>query len=160
MGAFRWEAMGKHQHIQLWTAERVERRRSTSTALDVDGFGRFLRHCVSCGANYGAETDYHFFGVCARCAEAVANLFTRAHSGAWLTWANEPPVPQQYVKDQIPVALRWEVWERDDFRCQECGCRRDLTIDHIKPERRGGKTVAKNLQTLCRSCNSKKGTNG
>ncbi len=58
----------------------------------------------------------------------------------------------------IPELLRWEVWERDDFTCQECGARRRLTVDHIFAVALGGETVAANLQTLCKSCNSRKHT--
>ena len=60
-------------------------------------------------------------------------------------------------KAWIPDALRWEVWERDDFTCQRCGSRRRLSIDHIVPESRGGPTVAANLRTLCVRCNARKG---
>lgn len=63
-----------------------------------------------------------------------------------------------YKKTRIPVSLRWAVWERDNFTCQICGKRRYLTIDHIVPESQGGKTEKANLQTLCKSCNSKKAT--
>ncbi len=62
-----------------------------------------------------------------------------------------------YTKWPVPPALRWEVWERDDFRCQHCGARRFLEVDHIIPESRGGEMVVENLQTLCRPCNLKKG---
>lgn len=34
----------------------------------------------------------------------------------------------------------------------------DLTLDHIQPIHYGGENKIGNLQTLCRSCNSKKGT--
>jgi hypothetical protein len=61
-------------------------------------------------------------------------------------------------KATIPNGLRWIVWERDDFRCLHCGLRRDLTVDHVYPEALGGVTSLENLQTLCRSCNSRKGT--
>lgn len=60
-------------------------------------------------------------------------------------------------KDRVPTLLRWQVWERDDFRCAQCGGRIDLTVDHIVPESAGGLTTLSNLQTLCRSCNSRKG---
>lgn len=58
----------------------------------------------------------------------------------------------------IPVSpeLRWKVWERDNFTCQGCGTRLFLSIDHIIPESKGGLTTEENLNTLCRSCNSKK----
>lgn len=52
---------------------------------------------------------------------------------------------------------RWRIWERDDFRCRRCGSRRFLTLDHITPRLHGGGGEDTNLQTLCRSCNSKKG---
>jgi len=62
------------------------------------------------------------------------------------------------TKSKIPTALRWAVWERDNFTCKRCGSRRDLTCDHIVPESQGGPTIEENLQTLCRRCNSRKGT--
>jgi hypothetical protein len=55
-------------------------------------------------------------------------------------------------------ALRRAVLERDAYRCQICGDWHDLTIDHVYPRSKGGQTVLENLQTLCRSCNSRKGT--
>jgi len=57
----------------------------------------------------------------------------------------------------IPPALRWAIWERDDFTCQHCGVRRYLTIDHVLPFSRGGDSGEGNLHTLCQRCNSKKG---
>lgn len=62
-----------------------------------------------------------------------------------------------YRKKPIPKDLRWEVWERDDFTCRHCGARRNLTVDHVHPERKGGGLELTNLQTLCGSCNSRKG---
>lgn len=56
-----------------------------------------------------------------------------------------------------PTSLRLGIFERDAYRCQLCGEWHDLTIDHIIPKSRGGLTVLDNLQTLCRSCNSRKG---
>lgn len=61
-------------------------------------------------------------------------------------------------KNYIPESLRWEIFERDNYTCQNCGSRRCLTIDHIKPQKHGGTSEKENLRTLCRSCNSKKGT--
>jgi hypothetical protein len=60
------------------------------------------------------------------------------------------------AKAAIAPGLRRQVWERDDFRCQVCGTNRDLQIDHIYPENRGGPTAAFNLETLCGACNRHK----
>lgn len=60
-------------------------------------------------------------------------------------------------KAPIPDALRWEIWGRDNFTCQHCRARSYLSIDHIIPESKGGGLDPANLQTLCRSCNSRKG---
>lgn len=62
-----------------------------------------------------------------------------------------------YKKQPIPVALRWEVFARDNFTCRECGSRKFLTADHVIPESKQGPTTLENLQTLCQSCNSRKG---
>lgn len=62
-------------------------------------------------------------------------------------------------KTPIPAALRWLVWERDNFTCQHCGSRKHLSVDHVIPESKGGMMVIANLQTLCTPCNSKKGAN-
>lgn len=50
------------------------------------------------------------------------------------------------------------VWDRDDWTCRGCGTHRDLTVDHVIPIAHGGTDDLENLQTLCRSCNSVKGT--
>ena len=60
-------------------------------------------------------------------------------------------------KERIPSDLRWNVWERDNFTCQKCGSRQYLSIDHIIPEIKGGELTMDNCQTLCKSCNSRKG---
>lgn len=52
---------------------------------------------------------------------------------------------------------RKAIFERDGFRCKHCGTPDDLTVDHIIPVTAGGLSFDENLQTLCRSCNSKKG---
>lgn len=49
---------------------------------------------------------------------------------------------------------------RDDGKCGYCGKREDLnmlTVDHIQPVSRGGKSTWENLISCCRLCNSRKG---
>jgi len=52
---------------------------------------------------------------------------------------------------------RQNVFKRDNFTCQYCGSRKDLTIDHVIPRSRGGRSSWRNLVTACKRCNSKKG---
>lgn len=55
------------------------------------------------------------------------------------------------------VLSRRNVMRRDQFTCQYCGKRSDLTIDHVIPKSRGGKDTWENLTTACDKCNVKKG---
>jgi 5-methylcytosine-specific restriction endonuclease McrA len=58
------------------------------------------------------------------------------------------------------VINRHRILSRDHYRCQYCGVRGtafDLTLDHILPKSRGGRTVAENLVASCQECNSRKG---
>lgn len=71
--------------------------------------------------------------------------------------AEEMQAVKRYRKAAIPGALRTEVYERDGYACVSCGVRRDLSVDHIVAESRGGLTCIENLQTMCRPCNSRKG---
>ena len=66
-----------------------------------------------------------------------------------------------YVDDgRVPPEIKRLILERDQGRCQSCGTTDDLTIDHkIIPWVDGGSSKdPRNLQLLCRSCNSRKGT--
>jgi 5-methylcytosine-specific restriction endonuclease McrA len=53
--------------------------------------------------------------------------------------------------------LRIAVYERDMYECLKCGSKTNLTLDHIIPRCRKGRTKYDNLQTLCSPCNGKKG---
>lgn len=111
-------------------------------------------------------------GVCAYCAGRLHNLYERKHSGEWfirehatdadLAWwgdSRDPP-PRQPGKSKakIKTALRLQVYERDGFKCVYCNSRKNLSLDHVTAESKGGATTAGNLVTACKSCNSKKKT--
>jgi 5-methylcytosine-specific restriction endonuclease McrA len=52
------------------------------------------------------------------------------------------------------------LYQRDSFACQYCGAKpkvEELTIDHVLPKARGGRTTWRNCVTACRGCNLKKG---
>ena len=55
--------------------------------------------------------------------------------------------------------LRFEVFKRDNFKCQYCGMSAPdvvLNVDHIDPVSNGGENNILNLITSCRDCNSGK----
>lgn len=57
------------------------------------------------------------------------------------------------------TAAEWDaLCARYDHRCLACGERRPLTEDHVIPIVKGGSDDISNIQPLCKSCNSKKGT--
>jgi len=55
------------------------------------------------------------------------------------------------------VLNRHNVFKRDNNQCQYCASPKNLTLDHVFPKSRGGKTSWENLTTACKSCNGRKG---
>ena len=72
-------------------------------------------------------------------------------------------VPDSRGTREVPLALRYFILKRDNFRCVLDGrspaTERGLVlhVDHIVPWAKGGATVASNLRTLCSHCNLGKG---
>lgn len=52
---------------------------------------------------------------------------------------------------------RQNIYKRDNHACVYCGSKDNLTLDHVLPRSRGGKTSWTNLVTACRPCNTRKG---
>lgn len=68
-------------------------------------------------------------------------------------------VLKDYVKPQKKVAFtRFNLFLRDEFSCQYCGARGDLTFDHVLPRARGGITSWENVVAACSKCNLSKGS--
>ena len=68
-------------------------------------------------------------------------------------------VLRDYVKPRRRVAFtRFNLFLRDEFTCQYCGAREDLTFDHIIPRARGGVTSWENVVAACSKCNLRKGS--
>lgn len=60
----------------------------------------------------------------------------------------------------ISKRQRWQILERDGFKCRYCGRGGDevrLEIDHMKPVAGGGCNCTSNLVTACFECNRGKG---
>ena len=68
-------------------------------------------------------------------------------------------VLKEFVKPQKRVAFtRFNVFLRDEFCCQYCGAKGELTFDHVIPRARGGVTSWENVVAACATCNLKKGS--
>ena len=64
-------------------------------------------------------------------------------------------VPREAHRRKI---TRRAVLARDAWTCQYCGSRKSgLTVDHVIPRSRGGKSVWENIVAACASCNRRKG---
>ncbi len=55
------------------------------------------------------------------------------------------------------MLTRKNVLRRDHHRCQYCGSKDQLTIDHVFPKSRGGRDTWENLVAACVPCNNRKG---
>ena len=68
-------------------------------------------------------------------------------------------VLKDYVKPQKRVAFtRFNLFLRDEFRCQYCGDKTELTFDHVVPRASGGRTSWENVVAACAPCNLRKGS--
>lgn len=128
--------------------------------------GLKIGYCIVCDAEFLSETTYHKMGLCGSCARRAGASWVRQHTGesdALLDpdgYAEDRAMQQRrktYRKKVISHTLRRKVFERDAYRCKKCGNHRDLSVDHVHPERHGGTLEIDNLQTLCKPCNSSKG---
>ena len=52
---------------------------------------------------------------------------------------------------------RRAVFARDDWTCQYCGARSNLTVDHVIPRSKGGTSDWENIVASCAPCNRRKG---
>ena len=65
------------------------------------------------------------------------------------------------IPRMLPLGVtRRGVLKRDNFTCQYCGriqTPSELTLDHVLPRSRGGKTTWENIVAACKPCNHHKG---
>lgn len=99
---------------------------------------------------------------CGRAADRIARELTAI--GAWSVcalgyWVHERSGcgVRPELRAPIPDRIRAAVYARDWHRCVSCGSPDNLTLDHIVPWSKNGSDNEGNLQTMCRSCNSRKG---
>lgn len=141
--------------------------RAFKAVMEMGGFE--LGECRLCGEVFYSEFKYQELGVCSTCVCHLAHEWHMQHTGGPSdTFSTREQVAEYYERSQrggfkgyqkapIPGRLRKEVMERDAYRCKHCGDHRDLQVDHVHPESKGGATTLENLQVLCKPCNMKKG---
>lgn len=88
--------------------------------------------------------------------EVIRILYWTFHNMGMETSNCVPVTP--FKRKPIKPELRISIFERDNHTCVYCKSDENLSIDHIIPVIKGGTNDPSNLQTLCRSCNSRKGT--
>ena len=68
-------------------------------------------------------------------------------------------VLKEYIKPIKSNAFtRFNLFLRDEFKCQYCGSIDELTFDHVLPRSQGGRTTWENVVAACSDCNLKKGS--
>jgi 5-methylcytosine-specific restriction endonuclease McrA len=118
------------------------------------------------------NADYSFLNVVnwkrAMCLLAKGKVQVLKHSEKFIRTAEgiaiKVPAVMRLIKlirtlyvNRVPFSKK-NVLVRDGFKCAYCKSeRRRLTIDHIIPKSRGGKTTFENCVSSCKPCNNKKG---
>ena len=65
---------------------------------------------------------------------------------------------RSFVRPSKAAAFtRFNLFLRDEFSCQYCGSKGELTFDHVTPKSKGGRTEWRNVVAACPDCNLKKG---
>ena len=91
--------------------------------------------------------------------DIVAEYDAYVHSPSTQIRIPSVVVLKDFVRPQKRVAFtRFNLFLRDEFRCQYCGSRGDLTFDHVVPRARGGRTSWQNVVAACSCCNLRKGS--
>lgn len=72
----------------------------------------------------------------------------------------DPGAVKQRELEDFTSEQKKQIFERDNYRCVQCGRRQDegyeLHADHRVPKDKGGKATVDNGQTLCSICNFRK----
>lgn len=125
--------------------------------------------CDMCGSHTPVASAKY----CYRCAEHMAGVRSRdmqhereemeerltCLDKLWKERARaRTPLERRRARAQLRTKKhRPVVFERDGHKCRICGTEERLVVDHIIPISRGGSDELDNLQTLCWSCNCRKG---
>ena len=136
------------------------------------GAGRPAQRTSSTGRVLVLNASYEPINVCTVRRAAVLILKNRAEileQGDWALHAENltlarPVVIRLLAYVRIPrdahrrKITRRAVFARDRWTCQYCGHERgNLTVDHVVPRSKGGRSTWDNIVTCCAPCNRRKG---
>ena len=79
----------------------------------------------------------------------------------WLDGVDEETIRRERAKARELRKTRWWQQKTASGTCYYCGCQvahRQLTMDHLVPLSRGGRSTKDNLVPSCKDCNNKKKT--
>ncbi len=136
------------------------------------GTGRSAQRTGSSGRVLVLNASYEPINVCTVRRAAVLILKNRAEILEESDWAlhaesltlARPVVIRLLAYVRIPrdahrrKITRRAVFARDRWTCQYCGHERgNLTVDHVVPRSKGGKSTWDNIVACCAPCNRRKG---
>jgi hypothetical protein len=134
----RLEPIAREQHILRVTV-------GTAFVKDLEAVRAALSHTLPAG---GLEEVLH------ECVRVTLATIERRRRGAGKKQLSKaPPLGSPYV----PVAVRDQVWRRDEGRCafvgsggHRCNSRHRVQMHHLDPRAKGGAATADNLSLRCR----------
>jgi len=91
-------------------------------------------------------------------SERTLRAVSRPYTVPWIIRLNNSSPKGRRMHG--PRFSRQNVYLRDGYRCQYCawtGPLSGLTLDHLIPSAKGGKTSWDNIVTACKTCNLRKG---
>lgn len=129
----------------------IERHKKTEADI-IESIDEIVKHFYSLPEIWGIDGKWF-----------MQELFTRLNEAGFYRpsmngYGIGKPGGSGRIKKPISKSIRKQVFERDMYRCKTCDSHIDLCVDHIYPESKGGEAVLNNLQTLCKRCNSIKGS--
>lgn len=91
--------------------------------------------------------------------DVIAEYEEKVHSPSVSIKIPSVVVLRDYVRPSRSTAFtRFNLFLRDEFSCQYCGKKGEMTFDHVLPRCKGGKTSWENVVAACGSCNLQKGS--
>lgn len=165
------ERTGYPTQKPLALLERIIKASSNEGDIVLDPFCGCATACVA-----AEKLDRHWIGVdISPSAEDITKLrlqeIVDEGSNLWnpledITVSNTPPIRTDASETAVqrrlpsPYEHKHELYGIQEGHCQGCGLHfrlRNLTIDHITAQSKGGTDHIENLQLLCGACNSLKG---